>query len=63
MTVKSASDIRQHLALPNADDAPPAIDRLDPSEDPPPAPNEASSEPPPTFAHPHDGDDERGGDG
>ena len=46
-----------------SDDGPPAIDRLDPSEDPPPTPNEASSEPPPTFAHPHDGDDERGGDG
>src|SRR3989440_712405 len=46
-----------------ADDGPPAVDRMDPSEDPSPAPNEASSEPPPTFAHPHDGDDERGGDG
>ena len=45
------------------DDGPPAVDRLDPSEDLSPTPNEAPSEPSPAFAHPHDGDHEGGGDG
>ena len=39
------------------EDGPPA------PKDPSPALNEASSEPSPAFAHPHDGDEERGGDG
>ncbi|HXL42377.1 MAG TPA: ParA family protein [Actinomycetota bacterium] len=45
------------------DDGTPAMDRLDPVEDPTPAPHEAPSEPSPAFAHPHDGDHEGGGDG
>jgi chromosome partitioning protein len=45
------------------DDAPPAADRFDPVEDPSPPTHEAPSEPSPAFAHPHDGDHERGGDG
>jgi chromosome partitioning protein len=45
------------------DDGPPATDQLDPVDDPSPTAHEAPSEPSPAFAHPHDGDHERGGDG
>jgi len=48
---------------PAPDDGPPAVDRLDPAEDPSPSPHEAPSDPSPAFAHPHDGDHEGGGDG
>ena len=50
-------------AGPAPDDGPPAVDRLDPAEDPSPPPHEAPSDPSPAFAHPHDGDHEGGGDG